>query len=187
MEKIKDILKANEEKNKIIKEFIEYFYRYMDVGIKNIKYNILSQDFIENTKIKVKEILENKELNEKELLEIFLEKDNRIYLVYEIKDGELEIPIEEESEGIKQILYLGVSLAEALYYNKIVVFDKLEVGFHPLLARKIVELFLSEKNRAQLLFTAHNTTLLDLNLFRRDQIYFTNRSPKQVLKQLYNH
>lgn len=123
MEKIKEILKTNEEKNKIIKEFIEYFYRYMNVGIKNIKYNILSQDFIENTKIKVKEILENKELNEKELLEIFLEKDSRIYLVYETEDGELEISIEEESEGIKQILYLGVSLAEALYYNKIVIFD----------------------------------------------------------------
>lgn len=77
-----------------------------------------------------------------------------------------------------------MSLAEALYYNKIVVFDKLEVGFHPLLARKIVELFLSEKNRAQLLFIAHNTTLLDLNLFRRDQIYFTNRSPKTGFKTI---
>lgn len=184
MEKIKEILKTNEEKNKIIKEFIEYFYKHMSIGIKNIKYNILSQDFIENTKIKVKEILENKELNEKELLEIFLERDNRTYLVYETEDGELEIPIEEESEGIKQILYLGVPLAEALYYNKIVIFDKLEVGFHPLLARKIVELFLSEKNRAQLLFTAHNTALLDLNLLRRDQIYFTNRSPKTGFKTI---
>lgn len=105
-------------------------------------------------------------------------------IYYETEDGDFEIPIEEESEGIKKIFYLGVFLAEALYYNKIVIFDKLEVGFHHLLARKIVELFLSEKNRAQLLFAAHNTTLLDLNLLRRDQIYFTNRSPKTGFKTI---
>ena len=43
-------------------------------------------------------------------------------------------------------------------------------------SRKIIELFLSEKNKAQLLFTTHNTSLLDLNLFRRDQIYFVSRT-----------
>lgn len=163
----------------------------MNIGARGVIYNSLSSKFKDDTKDKLKEMLKNKELasqfnklklSEKDLLEILLEEDDKIYLVYETNNGNFEIPIEDESEGIKKIFTLGMPLAEALCHDKIVVFDELEVGFHPLLARKIIELFLSEKNKAQLLFTTHNTNLLDLNLFRRDQIYFVSRTQQTDFK-----
>lgn len=187
IEKVKEILKKDKEKSEKIKEFISYFYRHMNIGARGIIYNSLNSKFKDDTKEKIKEILKNRELigkfnklklSEKDLLEIFLEEDDKIYLVYETKDKTFEIPIEEESEGIKKIFALGMPLAEALCHDKIVIFDELEVGFHPLLARKIIELFLSKQNKAQLLFTTHNTNLLDLDLFRRDQIYFVSRTKK---------
>lgn len=191
IEKVKEILKKDKEKSEKIKEFIGYFYRHMNIGARGIIYNSLSSKFKDDTKDKLKEMLKTKEfasqfnklkLSEKDLLEILLEEDDKIYLVYETKNGNFEIPIEDESEGIKKIFTLGMPLAEALCHDKIVVFDELEVGFHPLLARKIIELFLSEKNKAQLLFTTHNTNLLDLNLFRRDQIYFVSRTQQTDFK-----
>lgn len=191
IEKVKEILKKDKEKSEKIKEFIGYFYRHMNIGARGIIYNSLNSKLKDDTKDKLKEILKNKKLasqfnklklSEKDLLDILLEEDDKIYLVYETENRNFEIPIEDESEGIKKIFTLGMPLAEALCHNKIVIFDELEVGFHPLLARKIIELFLSEKNKAQLLFTTHNTNLLDLTLFRRDQIYFVSRTRKTDFK-----
>lgn len=188
IDKVKKILKEDKEKGEKIKEFITYFYRHMNVGAKKIVYNNLNLES-ESINLLLKEMQKDKEfltklklgiskfnLSEKEFLEMFLNKNDRIYLVYETEDGNIEIPMEQESEGIKKVFTLGMPLADALCHNKIVIFDELEIGFHPLLARKIIELFLSEKNKAQLLFTTHNTSLLDLNLFRRDQIYFVSRT-----------
>ena len=117
-------------------------------------------------------------LREKEILNLLSIEEDKIYLVYETPKGKIEIPLEEESEGIKKIFVLGMPIVDALCNNKIVIFDELEVGFHPLLSRKIIELFMTKKTRAQLLFTTHNTNLLDLELFRRDQIYFASRTEK---------
>ena len=57
--------------------------------------------------------------------------------------------------------------------------DELELRLHPNLSRMIVELFSSEYNKknAQLVFTTHNTNLLDTkNILRRDQIYFVQKN-----------
>lgn len=199
IDKVREILKEDKDKSKKIKEFVNYFYKHMNIGVTGILCNFSIKP--ENTKI-FKKMLEDKEflnkllskqkesfnskfkidLDKEDLLEIFLSENDNVYLVYETENGNIEIPIEQESEGIKKVFTLGMPIAEALCYNKIVIFDELEVGFHPLLSRKIIELFLSEKNKAQLLFTTHNTNLLDLNLFRRDQIYFASRTKNTSFK-----
>ena len=199
IDQVKKVLKEDKEKGEKIKEFINYFYKHMNIGATGILYNLntdprnvqILKKIFENKDL-LKEIL-NKEkksfnskfkldLSEKELIEMVLNEDENVYLVYETENDNIRIPITEESEGIKKIFTLGMPIAEALCNNKIVIFDELEVGFHPLLSRKIVELFLSEENKAQLFFTTHNTNLLDLELFRRDQIYFTSRSKKTNFK-----
>jgi len=60
----------------------------------------------------------------------------------------------------------------------VLVVDELDSNIHPRLVNEIVELFNSSKNNrhnAQLIFNTHNTTLLDSDLFRRDQIWFTEK------------
>lgn len=203
IENAKEIFKKNPENNKKLKEFIDYFYKHMNIGAKGIVYN---SGFKPEQSDILKKIFSNKEFlqklskkqdeklkielgfNKEELIKMLLADSDKMYLVYETKNGDVEIPIEEESEGIKKIFSLGLPIAEALCQNKIIVFDELEIGFHPILSRKIVELFLGPKNKAQLLFTTHNTNLLDLELFRRDQIYFASRTEntdfKTVIKSL---
>lgn len=203
IENAKEIFKKNPENNKKLKEFIDYFYKHMNIGAKGIVY---SSGFKPEQSDILKKIFDNKEFlqklskkqneklkielgfNKEELIKMLLADSDKMYLVYETKNGDVEIPIEEESEGIKKIFSLGLPIAEALCQNKIIVFDELEIGFHPILSRKIVELFLGTKNKAQLLFTTHNTNLLDLELFRRDQIYFASRTEntdfKTVIKSL---
>ncbi|MGL5230532.1 MAG: AAA family ATPase [Cetobacterium sp.] len=199
MDKAKDIFKKNPENNKKLKEFINYFYTHMNIGAKGIVYSFGTKpeqsDIINKILENQKKIEEQKEkidikldLKKEELIKMLLADSDRMYLVYETKNGNVEIPIEEESEGIKKIFTLGLPIAEALCQNKIIIFDELEIGFHPILSRKVVELFLGPKNKAQLLFTTHNTNLLDLDLFRRDQIYFASRTEatdfKTVIKSL---
>ncbi|MGL5050304.1 MAG: AAA family ATPase [Fusobacteriaceae bacterium] len=203
IKKAKDIFKKNPENNKKLKEFINYFYTHMNIGAKGIVYNSgfkPEQNDILNKMFEDKKFLQKLlkkqngninielDLKKEELIKMLLADSDKMYLVYETKNGNVEIPIEEESEGIKKIFTLGLPIAEALCQNKIIIFDELEIGFHPILSRKVVELFLGSKNKAQLLFTTHNTNLLDLDLFRRDQIYFASRTEntdfKTVIKSL---
>lgn len=199
MEKAKEIFKKNPENNKKLKEFINYFYTHMNIGAKGIVYSFGTKpeqsDIINKILENQKKIEEQKEkidikldLKKEELIKMLLADSDKMYLVYETKNGDVEIPIEDESEGIKKIFTLGLPIAEALCQNKIIIFDELEIGFHPILSRKVVELFLGPKNKAQLLFTTHNTNLLDLDLFRRDQIYFASRTEatdfKTIIKSL---
>ena len=56
-------------------------------------------------------------------------------------------------------------------------------------SRFLIELFKNtsiNKNKAQLIFTTHSTNLLDLDLFRRDQIFFTEKNPKNGITDLYS-
>lgn len=70
-----------------------------------------------------------------------------------------------------------------LEYGLVLVVDELESRLNPLILREIVSLFHSEGKRspkAQLIFAVHNTNLLDRSLFRRDQVWIAERSPKGV-------
>ena len=56
--------------------------------------------------------------------------------------------------------------------------DELDKSLHPLLSKMIVRLFLSSENnphKSQLLFTTHDSSLMDGELFRRDQMFITEK------------
>lgn len=83
-----------------------------------------------------------------------------------------------ESEGTIKYFSLAYPIIDALDNGKRLVIDELDSKLHPLLVRKIVSLFNSAKTNpkgAQLLFTTHDTFLLSAGLFRRDQIWFTQK------------
>ena len=83
-----------------------------------------------------------------------------------------------ESEGTIKYFSLAYPIIDALDNGKRLVVDELDSKLHPLLVRKIVTLFNSAETNpkgAQLLFTTHDTFLLSAGLFRRDQVWFTQK------------
>lgn len=83
-----------------------------------------------------------------------------------------------DSTGTKKIISLASYIVEALEKGKILVVDELDSSLHFKLTRAIVSLFNNELNtKAQLIFTAHDGTLLDCKkLFRKDQIWFADKT-----------
>lgn len=85
----------------------------------------------------------------------------------------------QESEGTKKIISIAGLLVDTLKYGKVLIFDEFDARLHPLIGKAIVELFNSKKtnyNNAQLIFMTHDTNLLSNKLFRRDQIWFTEKN-----------
>ena len=62
--------------------------------------------------------------------------------------------------------------------------DELNYKLHPLLQKKFVDLFYGSNTKAQLVYTTHDTTLLDKHFFRRDQIWFADKD-EYGCSQLY--
>jgi AAA15 family ATPase/GTPase len=96
------------------------------------------------------------------------------------RSGELSItlPEEAESEGTRAYFGLLGPIVETLDEGGILVIDEITASLHPLLARNIVQFFNSPAENphgAQLIFTTHDTTLLEPELLRRDQVWFTEK------------
>jgi hypothetical protein len=85
-----------------------------------------------------------------------------------------------ESEGTKKLFMYAGRIFDSLENGHTLVVDEMDARFHPLLTRAIVNLFQSpttNPRNAQLIFTTHDTNLLDARLFRRDQIWFVEKDP----------
>jgi len=90
---------------------------------------------------------------------------------------------EHESEGTKKIFAWGGFLAQAFQGNAILVVDEFDTKLHPLLTAKILTVFQASTNgNSQLIFSTHDTNLLNPELLRRDQIWFTEKDKDQATK-----
>lgn len=96
-----------------------------------------------------------------------------------LETGEdVSIPLDEESDGTQEFFKLIGPWLQACAWGISVFIDELEASLHPLLARRLVEMIQHPEinsERAQLVFTTHDTTLQDPELLRRDQIWFTEK------------
>ena len=84
----------------------------------------------------------------------------------------------QESEGTRKLFALSGPLLAALASGTPFVADEFDARLHPIMTRKLVELFNSRQTNglgAQLIFTTQDANLLDNRLFRRDQIWFTEK------------
>jgi len=96
--------------------------------------------------------------------------------------------IQEESTGIKKLFAMLCPLIDIIINGKVLICDELESSLHESLVYGLVKLFINteaEKN-AQLIFTTHETGLLNLDLFRRDQIWFTELKKNERSTDLYS-
>lgn len=83
-----------------------------------------------------------------------------------------------ESEGTKKVIKISGPIFDSLSEGNVLIIDELDAKLHPLLTRNIVLLFMDlnkNKRKARLIFATHDTNLLDLDLVRRDQIWFTEK------------
>ncbi|MGB9927148.1 MAG: AAA family ATPase [Methanosarcina sp.] len=87
----------------------------------------------------------------------------------------------EESDGTNKTLAILGPLFDIMENGKVAVIDEFDTSLHPKITRLLIMLFHSDKNKqnGQLIFTSHDTTLLDNELFRTDQIYFCSKKPNK--------
>lgn len=94
----------------------------------------------------------------------------------------------DESSGTQKYFNLLGPILDVLENGQVLVVDELDAQLHPNLLCRIISLFhsteMNHKN-AQLIFNTHDTNLLDSGLFRRDQIWFTDKD-KYGAAKLYS-
>ena len=106
-----------------------------------------------------------------------------------VKKAQFFLDLNEESLGTKQLFWFSPILREVFGKGKTMVIDELDRSLHPFLVQFLVELFHTpeiNQTNAQLIFTTHDTTLLSLDTFRRDQIYFVEKDPHTAATELYS-
>ena len=97
--------------------------------------------------------------------------------------GRAVFDLMDESSGTRNLLFLTGPILDILKKGQTLVVDELDTSLHTLLVQAIVRLFhqpVVNTGGAQLIFTTHDTSLLDAyGLFRRDQVWFVEKRPDQ--------
>lgn len=85
---------------------------------------------------------------------------------------------DEESVGTRKFFKMSAPILNTLQEGKILIIDELDASLHPMLTKHLIKLF-NDKNintkNAQLIFATHDTNLLKPQIFKRDQIWFTEK------------
>lgn len=81
----------------------------------------------------------------------------------------------EESSGTRKLFQILLRLLDVVKYKKGIMMDEFDMGLHTRLADFILDLIHASEG-SQLLFSSHNTNLIDVKSLRRDQIVFVNKT-----------
>lgn len=88
----------------------------------------------------------------------------------------------DESDGTRKIFALAGPWVDSLEHGDVLVIDELHNSLHPLMVRFLVSLFHNKETNphgAQLIFTTHDTSILNQEIFRRDQVWFCEKDKAQ--------
>lgn len=158
-----DVLPNNIAKDEKLKEFTVNLLKAADFNITNL--------YIDKT---------SRPLLAPNMPPITTERDT-LFLIHKGDSFEGSIEFLNESLGTKKIVVLAAHLYPVLSKPSVMIIDELESSLHPELTKLIIKCFLDETinpHNSQLIFTSHETTLLNLNLLRRDQINFVYKDEK---------
>lgn len=104
-------------------------------------------------------------------------------------ENEVDLPHVFESEGTRKLFSIIGPIIETLQKGGTLVVDELDTKLHHDISTWLVGLFHDpdqNKHGAQLIFNSHNQLLLDQAIFRRDQIWFTEKDPLSGASELYS-
>jgi hypothetical protein len=180
----------NRTKTPADKQKIITLMKDADFGIQDIEVELMNEDNIPShypLSLRNKLIAEIKEGNMERVNDILF--SHRKYG----RDNEFvhNVPFsldKDESSGTQKYFNLLGPILDVLENGQVLVVDELDAQLHPNLLCRIISLFHSTEmnhNNAQLIFNTHDTNLLDSGLFRRDQIWFTDKD-KYGAAKLYS-
>ena len=111
-------------------------------------------------------------------------EEHKLRFHHVTKQGNAVFDLMDESNGTRNLLFLAGPVLDILNKGLTLVIDELDTSLHTLLVRELVRLFHRPEinaGGAQLIFTTHDTSLLDApDLFRRDQIWFVEKDINQT-------
>lgn len=168
-----DYTQKNEDANLLVRKYL----KFADLGIDNM--NISEKEVPDEVLNSLLGML--KDENKSELLEEIRSIEiNTIHTGIDEEGKLIDIPFDftEESDGTQKFFGLLGPWLDVLKKGYVLVVDELDIRLHTLLTKKLITLFHNpeiNKKNAQLIFTTHDTNLLDQDLFRRDQIWFTEK------------
>ncbi|KAA3651974.1 MAG: ATP-binding protein, partial [Bacteroidetes bacterium] len=94
----------------------------------------------------------------------------------------------EESLGTQKLFFILLTIIDVVTNNKVLLIDEIEDSLHFKIIEYIITIF-NQGDKAQLIFSTHNTRLLDFDKFRKDQIWFVNKKENGAsdLYSLYDY
>lgn len=99
------------------------------------------------------------------------------------------LELEDESDGTRKLMSLAPAIESVLKKGGVLLVDELERELHPMLVNYVVAKFQSKKSNpkgAQIIFTTHDTELMNLEYIRKDQIYFADKNRMDGSSELYS-
>ncbi|MDL1963316.1 MAG: ATP-binding protein [Deltaproteobacteria bacterium] len=163
-----------EKKKKILKFMNAADLSITDIFLKKKEFSTkgLPDEMPQNVKEEI-----SKELDGKKLTSLFFTHPSS-------DTGEdVVLEFDEESAGTRKLFVLAGPWLDVLGNGLVLFVDELDASLHPLLVRFLLNLLHnSETNRhnAQLVFTTHDTTVLDQTLMRRDQVWFVEKDAENA-------
>ena len=158
-----------------------------DIVIKDFSFEMEERDVDSNM------LMLFKQLNLPTALTPQKQRDVKIRMTHEITNengdkNNYELNLIYESSGTQILFSFAPILKDVFENGKILVIDEIERSLHPSLVEMIIKFFHNpkiNKGNAQLIFNTHDTNLLSLDIFRRDQIWFAEKDPKKGATDLY--
>lgn len=168
--------------NSILKDYLLDFVHRADFNISDVKTDMIKQPIPqmllnmvlqdEGASTEVKEKLRK----EKSLDQV---RTTFIHKVHNSRGEESYVlPDEYQSDGTKRTIGVEAAIFEAVQKQSLLFIDEIEASLHPDLVEFVIEQFLSQRNRAQLLVTTHYDPLLNTvgdDLIRKDSVWFTEK------------
>ena len=172
-------------KNEIIKDalsWFEYKIHFLNYGntIQELRMAIASSEKVKKLML---DMIEEMDLDIEDFrIEERDEEHIEIYTKHMVDGQEIELSLSKESSGTKKLFGLLPLIADSLVTGTTLVIDELDAKIHPILLKYIILLFQDmsiNKKGAQLIFTSHDLSTMNSEVFRRDEIWFVAKGNGQ--------
>ena len=161
----------------LINEFMKEIKRlFIMKANRDVRDDLLFLETVYKREEEKKEIIEKlneQGINVKDIVVDDSSDKAKFYFVREVNGKEYKLDLFDESEGVLSLVYLIPLINVFLAVGSTLIIDELDAHLHPKIVEEIVKRFQSENNKySQLIFTSHDITNMDNDLFRRDEVWF---------------
>jgi len=191
------------DSNKNFKIYTEDLMKSFHIGIDRVEVEkkSLEEFFGEDNLKRLDEILEKLNSSKKRMIglqindgqEIIITKEEsgvyvkKLQISHKGRDNiEVMFDLNEESDGTIRLLDFAPAFQDIAIHQKVYIIDEIERSIHPLLIKELISKFSKDtQSNGQLIFTTHESNLLDQNIFRQDEIWFAEKD-KNGCTDLYS-